>query len=207
METKDTLTARLKYLEERQWNLPVIKEKFDKNVQNGFPQISLLKSDVMPRRDEILDLVQLRAEEYCYLTRNCARGTTTALFETFGLGSMDIIKGLAAMPGFGMTGGPCGAVTGGIIALALCFGDDDLINWEDIIPLVLCREYLARFEDLFGSTQCPGVQERIFGRYYDALANWENYELFMKARGREKCPLAPGMGARMVAEIIMNNLT
>lgn len=202
----ETLTKRLKLLEERQWNVPGIKERFDQNFQKGFPHMSRNKSDFLSRHDEILDFVQLRAEEYCYLTRNCARGTATALFETFGLGSTDVIKGLAGMPGFGMTGGPCGAVTGSLIALALCFGDDDLTNWEDVTPLLLCREYMTRFQELFGSTTCPGVQEQIFGRYFDALASWENYEMFMKAGGREKCPLAPGMGARMAADIIMNNL-
>jgi C_GCAxxG_C_C family probable redox protein len=207
LEMKEALTKRLKLLEERQWNVPLIKERFDQNVQKGFPQVSRRKSDFISHHNEILDLVQLRAEEYCYLTRNCARGTATALFETFGLGSTDIIKGLAALPGSGMTGGPCGAVTGGLIALALCFGDDDLTNWQDVTPYFLCREYMARFQELFGSTFCPGVQERIFGRYYDPLASWENHEVFLQAGGREKCPLAPGMGARLVAEIIMNNLS
>ena len=203
---KEMLKERLKLLEERQWDAPAIKERFEKLVNKGFPKSSRRKSDFTSRRAEMLNLVQLRAEEYCYLTRNCARGTATALFEAFGVGSVDVIKGLATAPGLGMTGGPCGAVTGGLIALALCFGDDDLTNWQDATPYLLGREYLTRFQETFGSTLCPGVQERIFGKYYDPLASWENHEIFVKAGGREKCPLAPGMGARLAAEIIMDNL-
>jgi hypothetical protein len=206
MEGREILQERMRLLAQREWNAPAIKERFDKLVEEGIPKVPRKKEYFTSRREEILDLVQLRAEEYCYLTRNCARGSATALFEAFGIGSMEIIKGLAPFPGLVMTGGACGPITGGLMAIALFCCDDDLTNWQDITPYVLGREFLTRFEQTFGSILCPGVQERILGRYFDPLASWENQEEFLKSGGREKCPLAPGMGARLAAEIIIDHM-
>jgi hypothetical protein len=206
MEGREILQERMRLLAQREWNAPAIKERFDKLVEEGIPKVPRKKEHFTSRREEILDLVQLRAEEYCYLTRNCARGSATALFEAFGIGSMEIIKGLAPFPGLVMTGGTCGPITGGLMAIALFCCDDDLTNWQDITPYVLGREFLTRFEQTFGSILCPGVQERILGRYFDPLGRWENQEEFLKSGGREKCPLAPGMGARLAAEIIIDHM-
>lgn len=206
MKMREMVRERARMLAERQWDVSAIKEKFDRLVEQGIPAISHRKNDFIARRDEILDLVQLRAEEYCYLTRNCARGSATALFETFGIGSMEMVKALAPFPGMVMTGGVCGPITGGLMAIALCFADDDLTNWQDITPYVLGREYLSRFEEAFGSILCPGVQECLVGRYFDPLASWESHEEFLEAGGREKCPVAPGIGARLAAEIIIDNM-
>jgi hypothetical protein len=34
----------------------------------------------------------------------------------------------------------------------------------------------------------------------------ENFQAFNKAQAREKCPLAPGLGARIAAEIIIESM-
>jgi hypothetical protein len=206
MEKEHMLQERLKILSTRQWDLPAIKERFDRLMATGIPTTSPTAHDFASRREEILDTVQLHAEEYCYLTRNCARGSATALFEAFGIGSVEMIKALAPFPGVVMTGGACGPITGGLMAIGLFFSDADLTNWQDMTPYLLGREYLTRFEELFGSILCPGVQEYIFGTYFDPLASWENHEDFLTAGGREKCPLAPGMGARLAAAIIIDNM-
>ena len=206
MDIQEMLEKRMKILAERQWNVSAIKERLDKLVKDGIPTSPYKKQDFTSRRDEILDLIQLHAEEYCYVTRNCARGSATALFEAFGIGSMEMVKGLAPFPGLVMTGGACGPITAGLMAIALYCCDDDLMNWMDVSPYLLGREFLTRFEEVFGSILCPGVQERILGRYFDPLASWENQEEFLNSGGREKCPLAPGMGARLAADIIIDNM-
>ncbi len=54
---------------------------------------------------------------------------------------------------------------------------------------------------------CPELQENvIFGRYMDPRAGHENFLSFQKARGYEKCALPPGVGARLAAEVILNDL-
>jgi hypothetical protein len=49
------------------------------------------------------------------------------------------------------------------------------------------------------------IQRFIFGKYYDPLASFETLQAFDQAHAREKCPLAPGIGARIAAEIILDS--
>lgn len=66
----------------------------------------------------------------------------------------------------------------------------------------------ARYEKLMGQ----GIASRkyhvnvVFGRNMDPGAGEENMEAFSKAKGFEKCGLAPGIGARIAAGIILDHL-
>jgi C_GCAxxG_C_C family probable redox protein len=203
MTDNEVLRARIQELAKRDWNLTAIEARFNKLCQDGIPRKPLPKVDSTGRQ-EILDRVQRRAEEYCYLMRNCARGTATALCEEFGLGNIEMIKALGLFPGIGMTGGACGAVTGGLTALGLRFSTEDLTNYLDPAPHLAARKFTQLFEEVFGSLSCADIQKFIFGKYYDPLASLENFQAFNEAQAREKCPLAPGVGARIAAEIILD---
>ncbi len=85
---------------------------------------------MLANREKILDRVQLRAEEYNFILKNCAQGTALALMEEFGLGNMEIIKALTPFPGIGGTGEICGGITGSLITFGLYFGGDDLLDFE-----------------------------------------------------------------------------
>lgn len=203
----ETIEERAGKLRDRDWNLPEIKARFAKLCDRGIEKEKRPKEEIVLQKQEILDRVQQRGEEYCYLTRNCARGSATALLEEFGLGNMEIIKALFPFPGLGMSGEICGPVTGGLIALGLYFTGDDLADHDDAIRAYpAARDYLARFKHTFGSLLCPDIQEILLGRYYDPLASAENREAFNQSGAREKCPLAPGLGARMAAEIIIEDM-
>ena len=203
MGNAEALQARLHELAERDWDLAAIAARFDKLCRQGIPRKPLSQLDPT-RRQELLDRVQRRAEEYCYLMRNCARGTATALFEEFGLGNIETIKALAAFPGIGMTGGTCGAVSGGLLALGLFFSNEDLTNYLDPSAHLAARNFTQRFQEAFGSVECADIQKLIFGKYYDPLSSLENLQAFNEAHAREQCPLAPGLGARIAAEIILD---
>jgi C_GCAxxG_C_C family probable redox protein len=206
MVKSEALRVRLEELDVRDWNLPEIEARFDHLVQEGIPKKASSQEETIHQKQEILDRVQRRGEEYCYLTRNCAKGSTLALLEEFGLGNMEIIRALAPFPGIGMTGGICGPVTGGLITLSLYFSNENLANFQDMSANVAARKFIRRFEEAFGSLLCPKVQEFILGKYYDPMASSENYENFNKAHARQKCPLAPGVGARIAAEIIIESM-
>ena len=206
MPDREALKTRLDELTHRDWNLPAIKARFNKLVAEGIPKKRLVPKEVINHKKEILDRVQLRAEEYCHLTRNCAKGSAAALFEEFGLGNMEIIRGLNPFPGIAMSGGICGPVTGGLMALSLYFSPQDLTDFQDTRTYLFARKYLHRFQEAFGSLLCPDIQAFILGKYYDPMAGGQNYEAFNKAQAREKCPLAPGLGARIAAEIIVESL-
>lgn len=204
--TSEVLRTRLSELEVRDWNLPEIEARFKKLVAQGIPKNTQSMEEIIGRKQEILDFIQQRAEEYCYLTRNCAKGSALALMETFGLGNMEMIRALSPFPGIGMTGGICGPVTGGLIALGLFFSNKDIADFQDTSANIAARKYTRRFEQAFGSLLCPQVQEFILGQYFDPMAGQENYEKFNQANARVKCPLAPGAGARIAAEVIIESM-
>jgi C_GCAxxG_C_C family probable redox protein len=157
-------------------------------------------------RENVLDRLQRRAEEYEYLTHSCAKGSALALMEAFGLGHWDMIRGMSPFPGFGMTGGICGGVTGSLFALGLFFGSDDPEDYAGTgRTMTAAREFVGRFKDALGTIMCPELQEDvIFGRYMDPRASQENFEAFQKERGYEKCALPTGVGARLAADIILS---
>ncbi len=128
--------------------------------------------------------------------------------EEFGLGSVEMIKGLSPFPGFGVTGSVCGAVSGGLFALGLFFGSDDLTDYAATgAAMTAARTLIPRFEAALGSTLCPKIQEDVvFGRYLDARASSENMAAFQRELGYAKCALPAGIGARLAAEIIIESM-
>jgi C_GCAxxG_C_C family probable redox protein len=206
MNGKLNIQEKIQELLERNWDLPSIESRFNKMLEEGIPRMALNASAMVRDKEQILNRVQRRGEEYCYLTRNCARGSALALLEEFGLGNMEIIKAMGAMPGIAMSGEICGGVSGGVIGLSLYFSSDDLTNYQDPLPYIMTGKFVNRFRKTMGSLSCSDIQRLIFGTYYDPLASLENLEAFNKAQAREKCPLAPGWGARLAAEVIIESM-
>jgi C_GCAxxG_C_C family probable redox protein len=202
------LKKKVDELAERDWDVPALEARVKKLTAEGIPKKKLDPKEMLANKEQILDRVQRRAEEYNFITKNCARGTALAVMEEFGLGNMEIIKALSPFPGFGGTGWMCGGVTGGLIALGLYLGSDDVLDNEAVgATIMAARKFMPRFEEEVGSVVCPKIQEDvIFGRYMDPAASPENMEAFAKAKGFEKCGLLPGIGARLAAEIIIESL-
>jgi C_GCAxxG_C_C family probable redox protein len=207
MQKENVLNERMDLLSKREWDLPAIEKRFRDIEKNGIPKKEPMTREIaLQNKEEILDRVQTRAEEYCYLTRNCAKGSALALFEEFGVGNMEMIRALTPFPGLGMTGGICGPVTGGLATLGLFFSDEDPADFKNPWSYIAGRDYLQRFEKALGSLLCPDIQITIVGKSYDPFAGPEELEAYYAAGVREKCPLAPGIGARTTAEIIIETL-
>lgn len=208
MADYEALKTRVHELAEREWDMPGIEARYKKLAAEGIPKKTLNRDEILANKQQILDRVQQRGEEYNLLARNCARGTALAVMEEFGLGNMEIVKALSPFPGFGGTGWMCGGVTGSLIALGLYFGSDDMLDYEAVgATIMAARKFMPRFEEGLGSVVCPKIQEDvIFGRYMDPAASEENMEAFANAKGFEKCGLATGIGARLAAEIIIESL-
>jgi len=209
MADYEALKAKVQELAKRDWNVPMIEARHKKLLVDGIPQKVLSRDDIITNRQEILDRVQQRAEEYNYFARNCARSTALAVMEEFGLGNMEVIKALSPFPGFGGTGWMCGGVTGGLIALGLFFGSENLQDYDAVGKTIsAARQFMPRFEEKVGAVICPKIHEDVvFGRYMDPAASPVNMEVFAKAKGFEKCGLLTGIGARIAAEIIINIVT
>jgi C_GCAxxG_C_C family probable redox protein len=202
------LKARVQELADREWDVPTIGARYQKMTMEGISKKRLNRDEILADKQQILDRVQRRGEEYNFLARNCARGTALAVMEEFGLGNMEIIKALSPFPGFGGTGWMCGGVTGALIALGLYFGNEDMLDYDAVGAAIMAtRKFMPRFEQEVGAVVCPKLQEDvIFGRYMDPAASPENMEAFAIAKGFEKCGLLTGIGARLAAEIILESL-
>lgn len=208
MADYEALKARVDELAARAWDVPAIEARVKKMVKEGIPKKKLDPKEMLANKEQILDRVQRRGEEYNFIAHNCPKGTALAVMEEFGLGNIEIITALSPFPGFGGTGWMCGGVTGGLIALGLYFGSDDVLDDEATgATIFAARQFMPRFEEKVGSVLCPSIQESvIFGRYMDPAASPENMEAFAKAQGFEKCSLVPGIGARLAAEIILESV-
>jgi C_GCAxxG_C_C family probable redox protein len=202
------LKARVRELADRVWDLPAIESRYRKLAAEGIPAKILDRDRVLAEKQQILDRVQRRAEEYNLFARNCAKSTALALLEEFGLGNMEIVKALSPFPGFGGTGWMCGGVTGSLIALGLHFGSNDLTDYDATgATIQAARKFMPRFKQAVGSVLCPALHQKVvFGRYMDPAASPENMKAFAEAKGFEKCGLLPGIGARLAAEIIIDGL-
>ena len=208
MADYEALKKRVDELAERAWDVPAIEARYKKLAAEGIPRKTRNRDEILANKQQILDRVQRRGEEYNLLACNCAKGTALSVMEEFGLGSMEIIKALSPFPGFGGTGWLCGGVTGGLIVLGLFFGSDNMLDYESTgATIMAARKFMPQFEEEIGSLLCPKIQEDvIFGRYMDPAASEENMAAFAQAKGFEKCGLGPGIGARLATEIIIESM-
>jgi C_GCAxxG_C_C family probable redox protein len=208
MPDYQALKSKLQELGERKWDLAAIEARCRSFAVSGLPQKTLKAEEILAHKQEILDRVRLRAEEYNFVARNCARSTALAVMEEFGLGDMQVIRALSPFPGFGGTGWMCGGVTGGLIAIGLHKGKEDLLDLEAMdAAMKAARQFMSRFEEAVGAFTCPKIQENIvFGKYMDPTASPEHMRCFEEAKGFEKCGLLPGIGARIAAEIIIESI-
>lgn len=202
------LQARVQELAERDWDIPAIEARVKKLAAEGIPSKTLSREEILADKQQILDRVQRRAEEYNTVVRDCPKSTALAAMEELGLGNMDVVKALSPFPGFGGMGWMCGGVTGGLVALGLYFGSDDLQDEEAVgATIMAARQFMPRFEETVGSVLCPKIHEDVvFGRYMDPAASPENMQAFVEAQAHEKCALLTGLGARLAVEIIIESL-
>ena len=208
MTDYEALKAKVEELADRDWDVSALEARVGKLLEDGIPRKELDPQYLLANKQEILNRVQLRAEEYNFIARNCARSTALAVMEEFGLGNMEVVKALSPFPGFGGTGWMCGGVTGGLIALGLYFGNEDLQDYDAVgRSIMAAREFMPRFEQQAGALTCPKLHEEVvFGRYMDPAASPENMEAFAQEKGFEKCGVFPGTGARIAAEIIIDSM-
>jgi hypothetical protein len=206
------LKKKVDELAERDWDFEGIRARVNKLVKEGIPRKKLDPKELLAKKSEILDRVQLRAEEYNLIFKNCAQGTALALLEEFGLGSMEVIKALTVFPGVGGTGDMCGGITGVLIAFGLFYGPDDPLDLsflDDPLknPFITSQKYMAFFEDAVGNMYCSDIIENvILGHRINPGESEAAMVQFTHEKGFEKCGLPPGLGVRLAAEFMIDSL-
>ncbi len=125
----------------------------------------------------------------------CAESVVQAVAQSRGIQSELIPKiatGLCA--GVSRTGGNCGAVSGGVLAISMVTGRNDAKeSREENHRLV--RQFLSECESRFGSTNC----EKLIGCRLDTP---EGQQFFTDHNLREKCAGFTREAARLAATLL-----
>lgn len=141
------------------------------------------------------DQIAKRSEELFQSGLCCAESVLQAVSESRGIKSELIPKiatGLCA--GIARTGGICGAVSGGVLALGLVTGrSSGKESREENDRLV--RRFLSACEAKFGSTNC----EKLIGCRLDTP---EGQAFFKQHNLREKCAGFTREAARVASEML-----
>jgi C_GCAxxG_C_C family probable redox protein len=208
MADYEALKTKVHELADRDWDESAIIARIRNLSENGIPKKNLDPQELLADKEEILDRVQLQAEEYNFMLKNCAQGTALALMEEFGLGNMDIIKALTPFPGIGGTGEICGGITGSLIAFGLFFGSDDRLDYEAVDKTIaIAQKFMAFFEGKIGHLYCADIIENvILGHRLNPGDSEETMLTFASEKGFEKCGLPPGIGVRLAAEFIIDSM-
>jgi C_GCAxxG_C_C family probable redox protein len=201
------LKKKVDELAARKWDDEELRARIRKLVKDGIPKKKLVPEELLANKKEILDRVELHAEEYNYITKNCAQGTALALMEEFGLGNMKIIKALTPFPGVGGTGEICGGITGSLITFGLFFGSDNPLDFDIAVnTIMISQKFMAQFEGKIGHMYCADIIETvILGHRLNPGESEEAMVAFTGEKGFEKCGLPPGTGVRLAAEIIIDS--
>ena len=201
------LKKKVDELAARKWDIPGLQARIRKLAKDGIPKKKLVPEELLANKKEILDRVELHAEEYNFITKNCAQGTALALMEEFGLGNMEIIKALTPFPGVGGTGDMCGGITGSLITFGLFFGGKDPLDFNAMNNSIMTsQKFMANFEGKIGHMYCADIIETvILGHHLNPGDSEEAMIAFTNEKGFEKCGLPPGTGVRLAAEVIIDS--
>ena len=202
------LKRKVDELAARAWDVPALEARIRKLSRERITKKKLDPKEMLANKEQILDRVQLRAEEYNFILKNCAQGTALALMEEFGLGNMEIIKALTQFPGIGGTGEICGGITGSLITFGLYFGSDDRLDYKAMNDTILiAQKFMAFFEGEIGHMYCADIIETvILGHKLNPGESEKAMVAFTNEKGFEKCGLPPGIGVRLAAEFIIDSM-
>ncbi|MBI3988729.1 MAG: C_GCAxxG_C_C family protein [candidate division NC10 bacterium] len=148
------------------------------------------------------------AYEYERTYHGCSQCVLRALQDHLKLGNRESYKAATALAGgIARMGETCGALMGGIMAISLAFGREELED-SSTSPgytkaMELSMELCRRFQEAFGTTQCREIHKALFGRSFN-FWDLEERKAFVKAGGYEKCPEVARRAAELATEVILS---
>jgi C_GCAxxG_C_C family probable redox protein len=158
-------------------------------------------------RSDLVTQIGKTAHEYERVYHGCSQCVLAAVQEGLGLGGQESFKAASALAGgIARMGNTCGALVGGLMAISLAFGRDQLEDGATsqgyARAMDLGGELCKRFEAALGSTQCRDIQRSLFGRSFDLRDPRERQE-FRKAGSYDKCPQVVQRAAELAARVIL----
>jgi len=162
-------------------------------------------------KEQILDEVSKAAKNAEIKYHGCSRCTLYGLRKYFNFIPDDLIRAAMTLAGgCSASNGSCGAYSGALLAIGFKYQPpiEDLSD-EAKTKLVKSREKQFAFRDAFikefGSTLCPDIQERQFGRRFNMLDKKEWQEFINLPGHYEKCAEVVAKGTRLVAEVLLED--
>jgi C_GCAxxG_C_C family probable redox protein len=155
-------------------------------------------------REKLLDRIAWDAYYNDRAYEGCSRSVLHALQSHLHLADGEALKASTALAGgIARMGETCGALTGGIMAIGLVLGREELDNIQAYRDTMEASyELYSKFKQEMGSTICFEIQKKLFGRCFDFKKDEESEEWY-KMGGLEKCPMVCAIGARIAADIIL----
>ena len=159
---------------------------------------------------KLIDAVSISAYNNDRAYEGCARCVLAAINEHLRLTSVEgfneCIKASTALAaGVARMGETCGGLIGGIMALGLEFGSEDMSLFDRYADTMrISRELFIKFRDQYGTVKCAEIQEKLLGRRYDFFKE-EDREAWYREGGLEKCPSVCAAAAGLTAEIILDH--
>lgn len=158
--------------------------------------------------EQILDRIEEAAYKYAIEFGGSARCLLKALQDHLDLGPHICLKGLTPFTcGIATGEGTCGAVLGGMFAVGLLFGNEDLNDHQAFKDSTLAGfKLVAEVQKEIGTTKCTEIQQERLGESFN-LADPEQFRAFVKKGGQRECAVLVAKVARITADFIMNYQT
>lgn len=155
-------------------------------------------------KEEIYKELEEKVDKYMAMHGACSQASFCSLNEQFKLNGKEVIPALKPFAGgIAGKGETCGAVSGSLLALGLCFEPvKQKSDEKSISSFQYAGLFFDKFKEEFGSTRCSEVVEHQYGRKYDFL-NPEDMKLFMEAAKNGKCTEVVKKAVLTAAEIIL----
>ena len=157
---------------------------------------------------EILDTVEKNVRQAQLQDDLCARSTMEGLKSCLDFIPEEMVSAcLSLAGGAGASSGSCGAYCAGLLAVGLKFNPTVAQERADHSLRLKGKKKFIAFRDAFlkefGTTLCPELHKRLFGRSFVFTDEAQGAEFFAVADHAEKCAEIVGKAARMTAEILL----
>jgi C_GCAxxG_C_C family probable redox protein len=192
------------------WSDPKRKPAF--RVSCGRPIDSHDEEDKMEEntRDALLERAYQLGSECSRKYRGCSQCVVAAVQDTLGIRDDAVFKAATGLAGgIGLTGiGPCGALSGGVLALSQLVGRErsNIADPENVRQRSydLAEKRVNAYLNEFGAIACRDVQIKRFGRPYYLRDQQEKQKFQDAGTYHGKCPDVVGKAARMTVKIILD---
>lgn len=169
--------------------------------------LDMLSEMSIKEKEQLVKKIEQTACDNERIYYGCSRSVLNALQLHLNIGDGSVIKASVGLAGgVARNGNVCGALTGGIMAIGLIYGEGKLDFPTSSPYYTKLMEYggklYDRFEKEFNGVTCRDVQKTIHGKSWN-LRNPEELQQFVMPEIHDRCSEVTRKAARLAAEVIL----